>query len=469
MQELDVLKQIGSTPSKNDKIRLLQANDTPTLRKLLFLTYNRFMTYRVKQLDFPKHYNTVQPDMSEELNKILTLLAKHETGTNEAKALLKNMMSHCTEEGAQWVAKIVTRDLKIGIDESSINKAFPNLLPEFKVQLCTPIFKGGDNPKNYWPTVKYPVIVEQKYDGCRAICIVRDGKVSFYSREGHAFDHKGAFEREILKLRPGTDYVLDGEIIAIKFNPNHKIFIKNKDHGWEYEGGKSMWISSDTTKEELEEYVGFFCWDVLELDAFESFGKSGKRLSLTERKMQLCGLFERTEYDFKNLFQVPNYYMKSEEEVRSLFRSMRDKPLVKHTVTDNKGKEVEYTDCQVEGLMLKIPTEPYEFKRGINIFKVKEFNSADLRVVSAYQGKEGTKNSTVLGGLSLVSDCGKFHTDCGSGFDDAQRWEIWQEYIEGGLVGKIVEITYQECTSDGSLRFPVFVRTREEKNTTNVE
>ena len=222
MKEFKVFQQIQDSPGKIDKLNILKNNDSESLRKLLYLTYNRFLTYRIKKIDMPKSYNSVQPDITQELDKLLTLLAQHETGSNESKSLIKNLLARCDENGAMWVSRIITRDLKIGIDESSCNKAFPGLLPEFKVQLCTPIFKGGATPKNYWPTVKYPVVLEKKYDGCRCIVIVRDGKVSFYSREGHSFDSKGAFEKEILKLRPGTSYVLDGEIIAVKFNPNHK-------------------------------------------------------------------------------------------------------------------------------------------------------------------------------------------------------------------------------------------------------
>lgn len=473
MTEFRVLQQLEDTAGKNDKIAILKNNDSLRLRKLLWLTYNKFITFRVKQIDHPVLHNAVQPDIFDELVELCELLSRHTTGSNDAKAMLRRLLSKCTEENAKWVARIVTRDLKIGIDEKSINKAFPGLVPVFDCQLAYPMYSKGKNPKNYWPTLRYPVIFEEKLDGVRVIAVVKDGKVTFFSRAGFddEYDEHGVIAAEILKLRPGTDFVLDGEMIAKKFNPDNKTALKHKDSPrWPFEQAKSMLKNGATTAAEIKEYIGYYVWDIIELDFFESQGVRGKAVPAWKRKAQLTALFERHEsVTFANMYLVPNVMARSEAEIKAMFRVIRDKGGDVRSAIDKKGNEVTYTIPKGEGGMVKETEDPYEFKRSAAILKVKEFYTADLRIVGAYEGKPDTKFVGMLGGVNLASDCGKYTTDCGSGFDEDQRFELWMMHQRGELAGKIVEVSYQEITADGSLCFPVYQGIRSDKNTTNVE
>lgn len=468
MKEFIVFDKLAATPGKNDKVQLLKDNDTPNLRRLLTLCYDKFRTYRIKSVAHPNLYNKVQPDITDELEMLLNLLAEHKTGTNEAKSLIKNLLARCTEDGAKWVTRIILRDLKVGIDEKTINKAFKGLIPTFDVQLAHPIYSGGKAPVNRWTIVKYPTVVEEKLDGVRCVATVRNGTVVFQSREGHEFNDRGVFSKEILKLCPGADFVLDGEIIAFKFNPNNKVAVKNKDDNWPYEQAKSMLKDSDVEAAEFAEYVGYYVWDIIDIDYFDSQGENGIKETLETRKLKLIALFKRNDLDFKNLFLVPNAIAHNESEVKELFSRVRNKGGQKYSVVDSKGRLVDYTMPKGEGVMVKDPRKYYEFSRTEAVLKVKEFYTCDLRIYGAYEGEAGSKFEGMLGGLNMGTDCGTIKTDCGSGFDDLQRYELWKEYNEGTLVGKIAEVSYQEITADGSLRFPVFIRFRDDKTETSV-
>lgn len=470
MNPFQVFAQISTTAGKNDKIALLKKHDSPHLRQLLYLTYNRFLTYRIKQVDHPASYNTVQPEITDELSLLLHDLARHETGTTAAKAMIKKLLAKCTPDGATWVERIITRDLNIGINESSINKAFPGLIPVFEVQLAHPVYKKGKTPKNYWPTLQYPIICDEKLDGVRTLCVVKDGKATFFSREGHEWDERGVFAAEVLKLRPGTDFVLDGEILATKFNPNNRVAVKHREGNWPFESGKSMLKNEETTPAEVREFLSYVVWDFLELPFFASQGAEGKAIPAFERKMQLTALFERNPgVTFKNLILLPNAMAKNEAEVKELFARVRSKGGAVHAAMDSRGKSITYTVPKGEGLMLKKTQAPYGFTRNDSILKVKQFYNADLRIVGAYEGEKGSKYEGLLGGLQLASDCGTYSTDCGSGFDDEQRFDLWIQHQRSELVGLISEVSYQEITIDGSFRFPVWQGLRLDKTTTNVE
>ena len=222
--------------------------------------------------------------------------------------------------------------------------------------------------------------------------------------------------------------------------------------------------SESTTPAEVREYLGFFCWDLLPV---ETFFEQKKSAPLSDRKLELSSLFERQEQPFNNLILLPNAIANNEAEVKELFQRVRNKGGEKYSVLNSKGKEVEYSVGKGEGLIVKEMEGEYEYGRSRKWLKVKEFFTLDLRIVGAYEG-EG-KYQGMLGGVKMASDCGTIKTDCGTGFDDGQRFEYWIQHLNGNLVGLIGEVSGQEVTADGSLRFPVWQRLRDDKTSTNVE
>ena len=103
-----------------------------------------------------------------------------------------------------------------------------------------------------------------------------------------------------------------------------------------------------------------------------------------------------------------------------------------------------------EGLMLRKPGSKYEFSRSSTLLKVKRFHDAEATVVSHEPGKGRHKGR--LGALVAELPGGK-RFNIGTGFSDKQR-ESPPE------VGSVVTFKYQELTSDGIPRFPVFVGER---------
>jgi len=107
-----------------------------------------------------------------------------------------------------------------------------------------------------------------------------------------------------------------------------------------------------------------------------------------------------------------------------------------------------------EGLMVRNGISTYEPKRSKNLLKYKKVQEADLRIINFYEGKNRLKDS--LGGLICLSEEG-LQVNVGSGFTDSEREQYWA--MKEALVGRMVEINYQEKTSK-SYRFPVFKKIR---------
>lgn len=106
-----------------------------------------------------------------------------------------------------------------------------------------------------------------------------------------------------------------------------------------------------------------------------------------------------------------------------------------------------------EGLVLKNRKDPYTFGRSRSWCKVKKRETVDLPVLRVIEG-EG-KYEGVLG--ALVCEYNGTEVKVGSGYTDAQRIEFMTN------PPKMVEVYFQNQTGKGSLRFPIFVRDRFDK------
>lgn len=115
----------------------------------------------------------------------------------------------------------------------------------------------------------------------------------------------------------------------------------------------------------------------------------------------------------------------------------------------------------LEGIMIKVPTAPYAFKKNNDWLKCKPVNEDDFTIEGATVGRG--KNADMLGALALVGFVGStlVRSEVGTGFDDLTRKQLWADYLNGKLIGRIVQVEYQEVTEDNSLRFPSFMRTRD--------
>lgn len=107
----------------------------------------------------------------------------------------------------------------------------------------------------------------------------------------------------------------------------------------------------------------------------------------------------------------------------------------------------------LEGIMLKTWDHLYQCKRSWDWCKVKVFETEDLEVVGKVEGKN--KYTGKLGAL-IVNRAG-VRTEVGSGYTDEQRQQFWE------CPPKWIEVKYQQALKSGALRFPVFVRVRDDK------
>jgi len=299
--------------------------------------------------------------------------------------------------------------MRIGISSISINKVFPGLIPSFELQQCHSLDKGEELIGNW--------IVQPKYDGLRAVMIFEKSICqAVLSRGGRELFNVDHIIKELECLKFG-DGVLDGELYGKDWNESISV------------------VRASKSKREANK-VKFYVFDCIPLEEWQRRAKV-KRI-LNERLAMVYNITKGSGEDLLYTEMAPFQPVKNAQEAWACAK---------------KYKEMGY-----EGAVAKDLDSTYDFERSKNWLKLKFEETYDLEITSTQEG--GGKNKGRLGAFICKGFKGET-INVGGGLSDEQRIEIWKNREKYN--GRIIEVKCQEITKDGSMRFPVLVRFRDDK------
>lgn len=270
-------------------------------------------------------------------------------------------------------------------------------------------------------------IAEPKFDGLRCIVVTdKKGKAKPYSRNGKPLWNMSNILEEVEDVG-FQNYILDGEVYTQDWNLSMGI------------------VKSSTVDHPDKDKLNYHIWDSLFIDEWKA-GKSDVS-NLARKRDRLWPWADLQKYH-PHISVVPNRMVFNAEQLQEAY--------------------LEFLKDGYEGAILKDPDGIYECgRRSPYWLKIKPWTDADLTVISAYPG-EG-KHIGRIGGLLLEGEAewnGRVYqvrTEVGTGFTDEERESFQQMHVDGNLAGRIVEIKFQDITVEGSCRFPVYSRLREDK------
>lgn len=121
---------------------------------------------------------------------------------------------------------------------------------------------------------------------------------------------------------------------------------------------------------------------------------------------------------------------------------------------DREAFQHDAAERMIEGFVLKL-------SHWLGWYRVKPKKTVDVIVRGKYEGNNRLVGK--LGGFNvgLLDEVGQYHevARCGGGFSDPEREQFWQENV----VGRVCEVEYDSLTSGFRLRFPQFIRWRDDK------
>ncbi|HUH79303.1 MAG TPA: ATP-dependent DNA ligase [Methanoregula sp.] len=429
-----------------------------------------------------KSVSTISAESLEILDVYRELIAiatkEGERSQQEKVRTAARLFSNADPLEGRYLARIMMEELRIGVGEGSVRdaiaKAFgvENVLVEHAMQAKNDLGEvarlakaGPEALENVRITLFHPVrmmlaqqgsieemiaehgaiAAEYKYDGSRFQFHKEGKRTKLYSRRLE--DVTAALPDVIAMLLGATDHdvILDGEVIAMKddrpmpFQSVLRRFRRRHDIA--------------EAQEAIEMVPNVF--DILYLD-----GETLIDLPFAERRRYLSGAVQK--------YLAPQVTSEDPQEIAKTYR--------------------EALDAGHEGIMLKVLDSPYTpGQRGKNWIKIKpEVDTLDLAVVGAEWG-EG-KRAHLFGSFLLAcQDEGKLVplSRVATGFSDEQLTELYG-MLKDRVIAKsersvsfepflVFEVGYSELqvspTYEGgfALRFPRFVRVRDDKGVGDIE
>jgi len=412
MKPWEVIQKLETDNSRLFKEATVTENlDSPAFIEGVTMALNPFITFGVSST-IPAKKDTLDcwsDDLWftwDDFEQLAFNLSTRTLSGHAARDAIAHAMSICPEDAWNfWYRRILLKDFKCGTSRATFEKC-GMVIPSFNCMLAT----NGDGNKH----MKGDCLVEYKYDGVRAITLVKDNVATIYSRNGKVLSNFPHIEKALSKPE-FNDKVFDGEVMSEDFQSLMKQ------------------VHRKSGAETSDAYLALF--DMITLEEFES----GKSLnSIIERKESIDSLV------FDECIKVVAYEQMNIDTETDRFKAMNKIAL----------------DNGYEGLMIKPITGIYECKRSKGWFKIKPFIELTLEVLGVEEGTGKYVNK--LGALIIggTDEGHNIHCNVGSGLSDSQRVDIWAMKEE--VIGQLVEVRADAITisqdSDElySLRFPRF-------------
>ena len=431
IEALKTLQKIAACTGKGSQEqmqRILKDNLTPELEFLLEVAYNPFITTKLNKLDMGDGVIFGTSDKFEHVKSLVEKLKSAKAANKELREEAVWVISSFPSEVQQTLSDVLTKNLNIGIQAKSINKAvgrelIPNpslMLSEDDVELI-----------EKWDTI----YCEHKYDGVRIIAIYKNGDFQYFTRNFNQVptEHMKYVNNELHKIvasNPNFDFegwFFDGELT---------------DHDRKSVSGKLNRMLKGKVDGEISKEFMFNIFDFEE----EKVLTAGKgKILYTDRRNVLDLLWSHVTEGCKHICLSERWTFKSVNEMMDQYKE----------IVKNGG----------EGVICKT-NSVYECKRSRSWIKLKEVNDCDL-VVTGWIPGEGRRTGYV-GSLCVSDSTGKLRVDVGSGFTDADL-EMFNDLInKNELIGKIVAIQYNLSITDKhgnhSLFLPRFIEIRNDKS-----
>ena len=416
MSTLAILNRLEATSSRLEKEAILKSNSSNQVLKRAFeLALDPMTNFYIKQVPTPMS-NIVPISLGTAFEKLSELSSRKIRG-DMAKNYLARTLGGLDEEDQEVLRRVIGRNLKCGVSESTAEKIWPHLQLSYPCMLVSPM--------NEKTKLKFPMMAQTKMDGMRFNAVVEGGAVTYRSRNGKELDLGGVLDEDFLAHAGEFDVVFDGELLI--WGTDGKPVDRKTGNGLLTKFQKGTGTS------EIAQRIRAVVWD---------------RIPLADFRAGICVIPCQTRWSM--MVAGP-----TTERVRIA------KTTMVNTIHIAQELYQEQLAAGEEGIILKNPAGHWENKRVKHQVKMKAELEADLRVTGFLPGTG--KYEGKIGSLLVESADGKVKTAVGTGFSDEERSLPFSEFKT-----KIVAVKYNALITDKksdtkSLFLPVFVEIRADK------
>ena len=411
------IEKTQGTNAKKELLELgLNSEYKEDLEKVLHHLFNPMISTGISKTSWNKAEIGLNAKF-ESISELIDYIQKNNTGKNIVVSSIKSFSKKFEPFEQKFFYYLATKDINIGISTTTVSKYIH--IPKFEIMLGERLNEDVDFDRNY--------ILTKKLDGVNLTCFKRGESISFFTRQGKQVDGLTDLTEQYKELPDGVYF---GE--ALYSNEDEA---KDRKELYRLSTGE---LNSKRENKKISHWI--FDYQTLEEWDSEKFITPYSNTIHTLENIFL-------ENKLKNIKMVPFIYQGTGKEIA--FELLK------------KAKKDGW-----EGLVLRYSSSVYQKKRSSDFVKLKPFTEVDLRIT----GFKEFKHPNQLGAFICEDDEHTIKCSVGSGFSKEQRYDFWKRKNE--FLGKIVEVQTMEITENKSgqksLRFPVFIRFRDDKNTTNI-
>ena len=420
---IDILESLESDNSRLFKEELLDTHSDNELLKRVFVAVgDPYLNFYVNKFKMPPAEGMGHDDMvlDQFLDGVYENLSTRKKTGNAAREFVEYLFKDMTHSQQKWCQRILLKNLRCGVQSTTVNKVWPGAIVGFSVQLADSLKTRYEDGIIIEELIEYPTRVEPKLDGLRCVAVKHNGEVTMFTRNGTVLETLPKI-KSLLESAAWDGFVLDGEVMGSDWNESASVVMSHKKN------------KDDTN-------MVFHVFDAM---CFEDWRDQENFMPLSDRVELVKELVGKVSHPA--IIQVEGRLVNNQEELLSAY--LHD------------------TDAGYEGVMIKDLGAHYVFKRSSNIRKMKPVATYEGIIVGHYEGRRGSKREGLWGGFEVVLPNGVV-TRVGSGFTDKLKSEI--NLDPNSWIGRIVEmegqpdpLTGDGLTKDGRVRFPIYIRERD--------
>lgn len=462
--------KLVETKSSNDKIAILKSYSGDSIVKMaLWICYEPFFHTYLNNVPKPKSigHRKFRESFDDFVSICCDLNDRKITG-NLAKDTVRSFLESVDEESQLIYPKLIKKDLKAGIAEKTLLKAFgDNFVNVFEVQLGEPY----DPERQYKVSKTEPVnawFVSTKLDGIRGY------------QEDYDINEKLMNCSDI----PGYTHIIK-EVIQKQWTGNPlRTRNGNKIFGFDHILNEILDLK---TRYELNLVDGELYEMGIPFQTITSYVNADKNI-IPEHKEKIKFYIFAVGRDpwWIDTYEMVNYMRGIDWSRYQYLKLHQDYELIPNDSDLIFSKMLSAIDHGLEGLMLRHPIRCWVRGRSHDIVKVKPVYEGDFEVSGFEKGKPDGENANTLGAIIVTGEAkmsvkGKtkvfpIRSEVGSGFkkkkekpEDVTRDDVWNNRPD--WQSSIVEVHFSGVTDkpdkDGyySLRFARFYRRRVDKVT----
>ena len=420
----EIIQELKSTSSKNDKEAILKrehAVNNEELKQILYWCYDpQFNFYTTKIPEYETKREIYHA--TDALYQIVENVCSRKVTGNAALEYIAFVLANTVKTDTQVVESVIKRDLDCGVQESTINKVWKNLITE------PPYMSYSLFNEKLINSIKLPCYSEIKMDGLFADVKVTADSVNYSSRSGKELKFKlpNTVENKLKTLAQfGNPFVLHGEALVIA-----------EDGSFEPREIGNGYLNSDDIDSNK---ICLVCWDVVRLDEYQN------RSSKVPFNIRREGLTELILH-----INEPKHFQSTELEICECVDDIID-----HFVSARKRG--------LEGTVVKNFNLLWSDKKVKDGVKIKNQFDCEYRITGF---QEHSKKKDQIGAIFVESEDKKIQFKVGSGLTDAQRKLYYKQQEQ--LIGKIVtirgnDIVSSETKETYSIFLPRLIELREDK------